>query len=138
MKHLLPVAFQDVRRFMDSYRGRNPHIPLFNLEKDQHGFRENCLGIFQPDVNFSHDSLWHAGWLFYHKRVLGNSNTFLKLSRAKIIFAFLYTCMGKLLQTFNPFIPQFLKWTIPFLNMDLSTDANRSLSLKSKTEWQKV
>ena len=61
MKHLLPVAFQDVRQFMESYRGRNAHMPLFNLEKDQHGFRENCVGIFQPDVKFSHNSLWHAG-----------------------------------------------------------------------------
>ena len=61
MKHLLPVAFQDVRRFMVSYRGRDPHEPLFKMDKDQNGFHENCAGIFQPDVNFSHDSLWHAG-----------------------------------------------------------------------------
>ena len=61
MKHLLPVAFQDIRRFMDSYRGRDLHTQRFSLEKDCHGFRENCAGIFQPDVNFSHDSLWHAG-----------------------------------------------------------------------------
>ena len=27
-------------------------------------------------------------------------------------------------QNFNPFIPEFLKWTLPFLNLDLFTDAN--------------
>ena len=31
---------------------------------------------------------------------------------------------------FNPFIPDFLKWTCSFLNLDLSTDANRGFSLK--------
>ena len=39
---------------------------------------------------------------------------------------------------FNPFIPEFLKWTLPFLNSDMLTDTNRSFSLKSKTEWQTV
>ena len=38
----------------------------------------------------------------------------------------------------NPFIPEFLKWTLPFLNLDMSTDANRGFSLKPKTEWQSV
>ena len=40
-----------------------------------------------------------------------------------------------LLQTYlNPYIPKFLKWTVPFLNLDMSTDANRGFSLTSKTE----
>ena len=38
----------------------------------------------------------------------------------------------------QPFIPEFLSRTLPFLNLDLSTDANRGFSLKSKTEWQTV
>ena len=25
----------------------------------------------------------------------------------------------------NPFIPKFLQWTLPFLNLDMSTEANR-------------
>ena len=41
-------------------------------------------------------------------------------------------------QQFNSFIPEFLKWTFPFLNLDLTTDANRGFSLKLNTEWQKV
>ena len=32
----------------------------------------------------------------------------------------------------NPFTPEFLKWTLPSLNFDLSTDANRGFCLKSK------
>ena len=38
----------------------------------------------------------------------------------------------------NPFIPEFLKRTLPSLNLDMSTDANRGFSLKSKTQWQTV
>ena len=30
----------------------------------------------------------------------------------------------------NPFIPEFLKWTFPFLNLDLSTDAYSGYNLK--------
>ena len=41
-------------------------------------------------------------------------------------------------QQTKPFIPEFLKWTLPFLNLDLYYDANRGFSLKSKTEWQTV
>ena len=33
----------------------------------------------------------------------------------------------------NPFIPEFLKWTPPSLNFDMSTDANWSFGLKSRT-----
>ena len=29
-------------------------------------------------------------------------------------------------------------WTLPFLYLDMSTDANRGFSLKPKTEWQTV
>ena len=32
----------------------------------------------------------------------------------------------------HTFIPEFLKWTLPFLNLELSTNANRGFSLKSK------
>ena len=32
----------------------------------------------------------------------------------------------------------FLNWTLPFLNLNLSTDLNRVFSVKSKTEWQTV
>ena len=35
---------------------------------------------------------------------------------------------------FNPFIPEFLNCTLPSLYLDMSTDANGSFSLKSKTE----
>ena len=38
----------------------------------------------------------------------------------------------------NPFIPKFLNWTLPSLNLDMSTDANKSFSLQSETEWQTV
>ena len=38
----------------------------------------------------------------------------------------------------NHFIPEFLKWTLPFLNLDLSTDGNMDFSLKLKTQWQTV
>ena len=34
---------------------------------------------------------------------------------------------------FNPFIPEFLKWTLLFLNLNLFTDENRRFSLRSKT-----
>ena len=40
--------------------------------------------------------------------------------------------------SFNPFIPRFLKWTLPFLNLDMSIDVNKRFSLKSKQEWQTV
>ena len=30
----------------------------------------------------------------------------------------------------NPFTPEFLKWTLPSLNLNMSTDANRGFSLK--------
>ena len=30
----------------------------------------------------------------------------------------------------NPLIPEFLKWTLPCLNLDTSTDANRGFYLK--------
>ena len=33
---------------------------------------------------------------------------------------------------FNPFVPEFMKWIIPSLNLDTPTDANRNFSLKSK------
>ena len=33
-----------------------------------------------------------------------------------------------------PFIPAFLKWTVLSLNLDLSSDVNRGLNVKSKTE----
>ena len=33
----------------------------------------------------------------------------------------------------NPFIPEFLKWTLPFLNLNLSTDAYRvSVKIKNR------
>ena len=32
----------------------------------------------------------------------------------------------------NPFIPEFLKWTLLSLNLDISTDAKRGLSQKQK------
>ena len=38
----------------------------------------------------------------------------------------------------NQIIRKFLKWTNPFLNLDMSTASNRGFSLKSKTESQKV
>ncbi|XP_053400528.1 uncharacterized protein LOC123556945 [Mercenaria mercenaria] len=59
--HLLPVAFQDIRAFMSSYRGQNPHFNVREVPKDMNGFRENCSGIVQPDVYFSKDSIWHGG-----------------------------------------------------------------------------
>ena len=53
-----------------------------------------------------------------------------------------YEILGQLVnqetELINPFIPEFLKWTIPPLNLDLSTDAHRGFSWKSKTEWQTV
>ena len=39
--------------------------------------------------------------------------------------------MYKYRYCFNPSIPEFLKWTLPFLTLDLSTDANRDFSLKN-------
>ena len=38
----------------------------------------------------------------------------------------------------NSFIAEFLKWTLLFWNFDLSTDAKRGFSLKSKSELQTV
>ena len=38
----------------------------------------------------------------------------------------------------NTFIPEFLKWTFPSLNLDMSTDVNRGFIQKSKTELQTV
>ena len=38
----------------------------------------------------------------------------------------------------NASIPEFLKWTLPFLNLDMSTDSNRGFSLKLKAESQTV
>ena len=40
--------------------------------------------------------------------------------------------------SFNQFVIEFLKWTLPFLNLDISTAVNRGYSVKSKTEWQTV
>ena len=37
----------------------------------------------------------------------------------------------------KPFIIEVLKWTLPFLNLDLSTAVNRGNSVKSK-KWQTV
>ena len=39
---------------------------------------------------------------------------------------------------FNPFTPEFLKWTLSSLNMEISNTANRDGCEKSKTEWQTV
>ena len=39
---------------------------------------------------------------------------------------------------FNPFIPEFLEWTLLSLNLAMSTGAKSGFSLKSKTEWQTV
>ena len=36
----------------------------------------------------------------------------------------------------NLFLSKYLKRTLPFLNLDTSTDANRSFSLKSEMEWK--
>ena len=33
----------------------------------------------------------------------------------------------------NTFIPQFLKWTIPSLNLDMSTASNRSFSVMANS-----
>ena len=38
----------------------------------------------------------------------------------------------------NTFIPRFLKNTLPSLNLDMSTEVNRGLSLRTKTELQAV
>ena len=38
----------------------------------------------------------------------------------------------------NPFILELLKWTLPFLNLDLTTDENRGFSLKWKTQCKTV
>ena len=46
---------------------------------------------------------------------------------------FIFTTAG-----FNPFIPAFLKWTLPSLNLDMSADAKRGFSIKAKTGWQTV
>ena len=34
----------------------------------------------------------------------------------------------------NPLIPKFLKWTLPSLCLDMSTDANKGFSLKPRTK----
>ena len=39
---------------------------------------------------------------------------------------------------FNSFIPEFLRRTLPALNLDVSTAINRSFSLNTKIEWQTV
>ena len=46
----------------------------------------------------------------------------------KVTLIFGYT--KYFLNILNPFIPEFLKWSLPFLNLGLSTDANRGFSLK--------
>ena len=38
----------------------------------------------------------------------------------------------ELLTVFNPLIPEFLKWTLQFLSLDMSIDANRGFSLNQK------
>ena len=43
-----------------------------------------------------------------------------------------------IIQTVNPFTPDILKWMLPSLNLDMSTDANWDFSLISKTKWQTV
>ena len=35
-------------------------------------------------------------------------------------------------ENFNPFIPEFLEWTPPFLNLDLTTNANTEFQSKIK------
>ena len=36
------------------------------------------------------------------------------------------------------FIPEFLKWTLPSLNLDMSAASNKDFSVKSKRKWQTV
>ena len=38
----------------------------------------------------------------------------------------------------NSFIHEFLKWALPSLNLDISTDIHRVVSEKSQTVWQTV
>ena len=38
---------------------------------------------------------------------------------------------------FNPFHPEFMKWTFPSVNLDMSIVANRDVSQKSKTQNNK-
>ena len=52
-------------------------------------------------------------------------------------FIFLPIAAYKLLKL-NTFIPVFLKRTLPSLNLDMSTGANRGFSINSNTDWQTV
>ncbi|XP_052795025.1 uncharacterized protein LOC128228032 isoform X2 [Mya arenaria] len=61
MSHLLPMAFQNLRCFMNSYTRPDRIAHPSEKNKDMYGFRENCSGILQPNVYYSKDSLWHAG-----------------------------------------------------------------------------
>ena len=45
---------------------------------------------------------------------------------------------GRYVASFNPFTPKFLRSTLPFLNLEMSTYANRGSSLTSKAKWQTV
>ena len=42
---------------------------------------------------------------------------------------YLFIIMTRMLEL-NPFVPDYLKWPLPSLNLDMSTGANRGFSLK--------
>ena len=52
---------------------------------------------------------------------------YLGLQGEKTIFEIL----SAMVLIINPFIPEFLKWTLPFLNLDMPADAKRVFSLES-------
>ncbi|XP_067661474.1 uncharacterized protein [Haliotis asinina] len=63
MRHLLPHAFQHLTTHMDFLRHRYMHPKrqhALSLQKDEHGFHENCEGVKDPYLIASKDSVWKA------------------------------------------------------------------------------
>ncbi|XP_050389303.1 uncharacterized protein LOC126808527 [Patella vulgata] len=62
-RHLLPLAFQHMGRFVKDLQRRmklNTGKNNFPREKDQNGFREVSTRVIDPDVIASKDSPWHT------------------------------------------------------------------------------
>ncbi|KAL3880013.1 hypothetical protein ACJMK2_032285 [Sinanodonta woodiana] len=68
MAHLLPVAFQDIKQFMNTYCG-----PVKRMA-DDNGFTENCDSVTNPNIIFSRHSFWHAGTVGKGRGVLARDS----------------------------------------------------------------
>ena len=72
---------------------------------------------------------------FKHYDLACQYQKYMKLSSIAFTFKKIFEESSFIVNTLNP---EFLKWTLPSLNWDMSTDANWGYSLKSKPERETV